>query len=107
MSCRVRITASDHSKGKAKGKLIAYLYGDKLKSSWSDLVGDDHTIQFLAKITGITPDKAITLDRALPYDLRTEWRAVSVHDWSPAAEVSARSLVWLWCLAARANCSKC
>jgi hypothetical protein len=85
----VRITASDQPKGKAKGKLIAYLYGDNLKSSWSDLVGDDHMIQILAKITAITPDTAITLDRALPYDLRTEWRQVSVHEWSPAAEVSA------------------
>jgi hypothetical protein len=87
MLCRVRITASDHSKGKAKGKLIAYLYGDKLKSSWSDLVRDDHAIQFLAKITVLTPNAAITLDRPLPYDLRTEWRDVSVHNWSPAAEV--------------------
>ena len=89
VSCRVRITASDQSKGSAKGKLVAYLYGDKLKSSWSDLVGKDHMIQFLAKVTGITPNTAITLDRELPYDLRTEWRALSVHDWSPAAGVSA------------------
>uniref|UniRef100_A0A383WBX2 Uncharacterized protein n=1 Tax=Tetradesmus obliquus TaxID=3088 RepID=A0A383WBX2_TETOB len=81
----VRITASDQLKGNAKGKLVAYLYGDKLKSSWSDLVGKDHMIQFLAKVTGITPNTAITLDQELPYDLRTEWRALSVHDWSPAA----------------------
>lgn len=84
----MRITASDQLKGNAKGKLVAYLYGDKLKSSWSDLVGKDHMIQFLAKVTGITPNTAITLDQELPYDLRTEWRALSVHDWSPAAAVS-------------------
>jgi hypothetical protein len=76
------------------GKLIAYLYGNKLVSDWSDLVGDTHVLQFLAKITAITPNMSITLDRPLPYDLDVKWLNVSVHAWSPAATVSdGQSLV--------------
>jgi hypothetical protein len=34
-ACRIRITASDHPAGHPyAGKLIAYLYGNKLVSDW-------------------------------------------------------------------------
>jgi hypothetical protein len=94
--CRIPITASDHPADHPyASKLIAYLYGNKLVSDWSDLVGDTHALQFLAKITAITPNTSITLDRPLPYDLDTNWLNVSVHAWSPAAIVSERALIWV------------
>jgi hypothetical protein len=62
-------------------------------SDWSDLVGDTPVVQLLAKITAISPDASITLDRPLPYDLDTKWLNVSVHAWSPNAAVSETALM--------------
>jgi hypothetical protein len=91
---RIRITASDQPAGHPyAGKLIAYLYGNKLVSDWSDLVGDTHALQFLAKITAISPNASIILDRPLPYDLDINWLNVGVHAWSPASTVSKTASV--------------
>lgn len=82
----IRITANDQPLGHPyAGKLPAYLYGNKLVSDWSDLVGDPIMIQYLGKITAISPNASITLDRPLPYDLDIGWQNVSVHAWSPAS----------------------
>lgn len=94
-ACRIRITANDQPLGHPyAGKLPAYLYGNKLVSDWSDLVGDPIMIQYLGKITAISPNASITLDRPLPYDLDIGWQNVSVHAWSPASTVSEA----LYCL---------
>lgn len=79
----IRLTESDPSEGHGAGSLIHFLYGD-LMPPGTDLIGARDAVQFLSRVASASGNR-IVLERALPYDVRPEWKP-EIHRFEPALQ---------------------
>ncbi len=87
----IRLVESDPPKeGAGAGSLIRYLYGD-LMPAGEDLIGTRSVVRFLSRVKSVAGNQ-IELERALPYDVRSEW-SPEIHRFAPTvSEVGVEHL---------------